>query len=408
MEPEKDLTCHNCGAFVDGAYCSTCGQKHQQQRQSLGQFLKEGFSEYFGVDGRFWTTTKALLFAPGKLTNAWLRGQRTAYLRPLRIYLIATVTFFFLLSLIDPVGSLEEAVEQFTSPDTLTTVADQLTAIDRQITESDARLATHTDTADSLQSVYDQMRVAFVSDSTANSGSTSDLEDRRSELEDVADELEDAIDDAEDEQKDHELKRKRLSLQKDILMTIPPDSLIRPATYDEIASIAFPDGETNINLPSWMPKGKSVDRVNRARSTSEKAQAYTDLGRSIIERLPLAIFLMLPVFALILKIIYIRRDYFYTEHLVFGLHTHAFAFTIFSVSIILTSLLNKVDSLQGVNIVTLLGIGIAILYFVVATKIVYKQSWLKTLFKIFLLSTIYNGVIILAVLLAVILAATLG
>ena len=42
------------------------------------------------------------------------------------------------------------------------------------------------------------------------------------------------------------------------------------------------------------------------------------------------ILLMMPFLALLLKILYIRHDYYYVEHLVFSFHTHSFTFLLFA------------------------------------------------------------------------------
>jgi hypothetical protein len=57
-------------------------------------------------------------------------------------------------------------------------------------------------------------------------------------------------------------------------------------------------------------------------------------GEAIAANLPRAFFLLLPLFALLLKLLYRRRRIFYLDHLVFALHYHAFAFVIMTLMIL--------------------------------------------------------------------------
>ena len=44
-----------------------------------------------------WRTVRAL-FVPGKLTVEYFSGRRSLYLRPVRVFLILNILFFFVLS----------------------------------------------------------------------------------------------------------------------------------------------------------------------------------------------------------------------------------------------------------------------------------------------------------------------
>ena len=115
-------------------------------------------------------------------------------------------------------------------------------------------------------------------------------------------------------------------------------------------------------------------------------------------------FLLLPVFALLLKLVYVRRDWFYSEHLVFALHTHAFAFLVFAV---IAALLGFSGGAAWAGIVSqLLLVGIP-LYFFVAQKRVYGQGWLKTGVKALLLGWVYGFLLVMGMVLAILLASAL-
>jgi len=114
-------------------------------------------------------------------------------------------------------------------------------------------------------------------------------------------------------------------------------------------------------------------------------------------------FLLLPVYALILKLLYNRRDWYYTEHLVFGLHTHAFVFITFTIARLLSVLSGEAVWAQALAALLILY---APFYTLIAQKHVYRQRWLKTIVKSFLLGNIYGFVLFLGALVTLLLAAT--
>lgn len=52
----------------------------------------------------------------------------------------------------------------------------------------------------------------------------------------------------------------------------------------------------------------------------------TELKNGMINNIPYALFLLLPLFALLTKIIYVNRGLYFGEHVVYALHVHAFTF----------------------------------------------------------------------------------
>ena len=64
-----------------------------------------------------------------------------------------------------------------------------------------------------------------------------------------------------------------------------------------------------------------------------------------VKWMPNAIFLLLPVFAAILYLLYRRTGRFFAEHLIFALHIHAFVFAVRAVSLFLPELLVLIGQL---------------------------------------------------------------
>jgi hypothetical protein len=91
-------SCRNCGAPLAGRYCSNCGQIADVHVPSTRELLHEVLEGLTHSDSRLWATLKCLCFKPGKLTQEFVAGRRTAYLPPFRLYLIMSVAFFLVAS----------------------------------------------------------------------------------------------------------------------------------------------------------------------------------------------------------------------------------------------------------------------------------------------------------------------
>jgi len=99
-EPAPAHACPNCGADAPHEYCPHCGQAQRDRlRVSLRTLGAEAVEELTELDGKIATTLRLLLFRPGFLTTEYLAGRRARYVRPLRLYLTATVVFFLAFSL---------------------------------------------------------------------------------------------------------------------------------------------------------------------------------------------------------------------------------------------------------------------------------------------------------------------
>ncbi|MBW8049929.1 MAG: DUF3667 domain-containing protein [Cytophagales bacterium] len=97
----------------------------------------------------------------------------------------------------------------------------------------------------------------------------------------------------------------------------------------------------------------------------------------LVENISIMMFFLLPLFALLLKIIYIRRSKFYIEHLIFSLHLHSFTFLMLFLSLLAYIIFSKSFLLYVLLIL--------FVYALFAFKKVYEQRWFKTALKMFLL-----------------------
>ena len=102
----------------------------------------------------------------------------------------------------------------------------------------------------------------------------------------------------------------------------------------------------------------------------------------LVRNFSYSLFFFMPVFAIVLKLLYIRRHQFYTEHLIFSIHLHTFAFLNIFFFLWMDYFLDTFP-------ITTLAIITVPLYLLVAIKVVYQQGWVRSFIKSILASNIY-------------------
>lgn len=109
----------------------------------------------------------------------------------------------------------------------------------------------------------------------------------------------------------------------------------------------------------------------------------------ILELMSWAFFILLPIFALILKLFYLRRNQNYMRHLIFSIHIHSFIFILFTLIVGLYLMFN--GNLETITSILLFTIPV---YFVLALKRFYGQGTGKVIVKFIGVSMVYNVVFI--------------
>jgi len=174
---------------------------------------------------------------------------------------------------------------------------------------------------------------------------------------------------------------------------------------DLVSKAAPPNVVSPAAVPKPSPKPKQIfDEIDReahpkgfAKWVEERAKEKLgpsgDRGdlflRALIQNLAPMVLCCIPLFALVLKILYIFKRRYYIEHLIFALHTHAFVFLSTVVIIGIGFLLAwKAPPAFTPLVCTLLGLTV-LLQLQIAIRKVYRQNWFATLFKFVFGSMIY-------------------
>lgn len=105
---------------------------------------------------------------------------------------------------------------------------------------------------------------------------------------------------------------------------------------------------------------------------------------TVQHQLPKMMFILMPLFALILSISFYRSRLYFIEHLIYTLHVHSFLFLLY----LFIGLIGKISSKVG-DYALGVGIIINIWYIYRSMRVVYQKSRTHILFKFFLLGIFY-------------------
>lgn len=123
-----------------------------------------------------------------------------------------------------------------------------------------------------------------------------------------------------------------------------------------------------------------------ARYVKRKAEYFKAQGdrgatmfwKEVINQIPKLLFLMMPIFAFILKLLYVRRKIYYVEHLIFALHIHTFIFLFLIIPVLIPKWYIVVTTIAGI-----------LTYLLLSIRNFYRQSFIKSFVKFNLLLIMY-------------------
>lgn len=350
----QDKHCLNCGTEVPERYCTHCGQENAVPHESFGHLVKHFVGDVLHYDSQFLTTLKYLLFRPGRLTKEYIAGKRVSYVNPIKLYIFVSFVFFLVFATVmhkehkseDEEHEEKKGKKEHTG-DTVPSVGSVLRTVADSISSANGLREEHieADTTGGNDSVYHYrpLKTAPVAAATTTKTDTAGKVAAKADT----------------------TKHKGTTLEKDETMY---SSL---AAYDS-AQQALPAEERDYWLARWMTR-----RALRMGGSSKG----DEFEEAIKHNAPKMMFVLLPLFALWLKILYRKR--FYADHAIFALHVHCFAFVVLLVTLLLDNFVNT-DKFTGWG---LLLIGI---YVWLALKNTYQQSYRRSFLKTLLLLTGYS------------------
>ncbi len=344
ISPADSPNCLNCGARLRGQYCGNCGQRSRNRLISIWQLLQEAFGDLLELDSRLWRTLLPLLIKPGQLTRDYLEGRRARYMPPFRTYLVLSV-IFFVVAFFDPTDDLSLFFEPEPEP-----TPEEIAAL-----EEEQELAAEE---------YDEHRDAALQ-------KLQKLEAEGKISEDVIKEFEDDDGDG------------------DFIINFG-DENGEDAIFGDCENASISDED---DLPEWVTTRFTDERIKKI-CERNKARGNDNLADAILDNIPVALIVLLPLMAMVLKVLYPLSRRYFVEHLLFFVHFHAFFFLILILQILfarLAGLLGPEDSaIDSIKTLILVATSFYIpVYLYKAMRHVYGQRHLVTVPKYFILSVAY-------------------
>jgi hypothetical protein len=147
--------------------------------------------------------------------------------------------------------------------------------------------------------------------------------------------------------------------------------------------------EFNIDGPEWLKRRLTPERLVHICEEMKK-----DNGRQFLQNLydnvPIALIVLLPIMAFVLKALYPLSRRYYVEHLLFFVHFHAFMFLILTLQILLGRINSALPIPEAIGIIIIVAGSFYVpVYLFVAMRRVYGQGRLLTSLKYLVLTVSY-------------------
>lgn len=320
--------CLNCGEKLLDIYCHHCGQKDLPRRQTIGELIENFIGSFYSFESKFFRTVKFLLFRPGYLPVEYTAGKRESYYHPARAYVFISFVFFLLL---------------FSLPD------------DEDQTKNEAfTLQDKKEFADGMRQMREELKKSGLDSLKVDSIYNASVDE-----EDMADTLNG------DKKIKTSKKRNGFSLTDSDYKSI--------AEYDSAQGV-LPASERD----GWFMRklnSRNIELNQRYKGDDAGKRFTDDFGKAFLDNFSKVLFYLLPIFALLFKLLYIRRDFYYSEHLVFSIYYYNFFYLAASFYLL-------VDYIPVVGGLLTTAIVIwALVYLPLGMKRMYQQSWRKTILK---------------------------
>jgi hypothetical protein len=358
--------CENCGSPLFGDHCFACGQPTKGLVRHFSSILGDFFDTVFNIDSRVLRTIGPLLYNPGYLSLEYFAGRRVRYVTPMRLFLFLSLVAFFAVQ-----GSISYD-EDGDAKGGVHVGAPQRDSFDQAKTPAEVERA--------RKLALDELAKAK-KDAANVPGAVAGIEVAMAQVQRKADRRLEHLAKAEAARK----AGKPAPAEEE----------------DDDVNFRFNgklwDEKTNPIAFAWLPDAanKSLNRrIARARDVLKQSKSEKPVVDAMFNVLPQTLLVMMPLFALMLKVAYLFKRRLYMEHLIVALHSHSFMALAVTLIMGLSWLMGVAPS--GGALETLLGWvrGLTIawipLYLLVMQKRVYAQGWAMTIAKYSVLGLCYT------------------
>lgn len=338
----RGTECLNCGHPLElsNRYCPNCSQANSTKKLSLVDYFDEFFANYISYDSKLLKTLSALLLKPGSITKAYINGKRVSYTNPFRFLLSLAIIFFLILGV---TGNFEQ-MDQMTDSVNIDSF-DLKSTIDTMSFETAEEKEIALSTIDSLN--LGELLVNY--QQAIDSNITSDPAAYFKSI---------------DSNNSPYRVLKKLHFFRNTF------KFGQTKNFDQISS-KFNIEPTNENKLTFA----------LANSLSRIEQQPSLFVRNFISRIPFSIFFFLPVFSFFIWLMYIRKSYTYTDHLIFSFHNTSLLFILLIISYLIDNVFNTNSNWLFMSVFSI--------YLFQAMRRFYEQGVFKTIVKYLSLNAIF-------------------
>lgn len=141
------------------------------------------------------------------------------------------------------------------------------------------------------------------------------------------------------------------------------------------------------------PRDRTAFERRMERGAGKLKDGKWDLKGAITTHMPNAMFVLMPLYAALLALLYRSRRLRYPAHLVFALHAHAFLFAVLAIDEIADLLRATMPALDEAFSYAM--IGSLLVYYPVAMRRVYGGRWRTTVARALVLGNMYPMIVLL-------------
>lgn len=369
----EGIKCANCTTPLEGEYCHHCGQSVHSVLRPVHGLFEEFFETFLHIDGRILHTIPPLFLKPGFLTLEYFSGRRVRYIAPFRLMFVLCLLSFFTMHFAADVisGHINQRHQQSLIVGSASNFDDD-------------------DTADEVNKdlIHKLAALDAARAETIKTGGNAAI---------VA-----QIDSSEQKYRDD--ARLRLGELGKSGVTAPAAASSTPA--------AAPAPEQSHSKPippvhiHWLPEfanqrltvlAQHVQENTHAMfegTAAEEQEARERVIANVFGSLPGTMLVLIPTFALLLTLFYLLKRRLYMEHLIVALHSHAFIFTsllLITLAGMLSTWLKPHAAWTGIVLgVIQLGLMLWVpVYLLIMQKRIYRQGWIMTSVKFWLIGWCY-------------------
>lgn len=387
LTSHEGLHCANCGAPMQGEFCHECGQSIHSVLKPMHHMVEETVETVLHIDGRIVHTLPPLLLKPGFLTLEYFGGRRVRYIAPFRLMFVLCLLSFFVFHLaIDQMT--DKGMVNYRPKVTVTgaTFKDADTPKEvRKVLKRQLKTLPHI----SAFGVLPQHQLDLAAEDMQQNANKRLIELGAAPMPaaSVAANLE--------------------AVKAETRAGNTPVDAVNNALEQESQPVRIgwlPD-VANARLTALGHRLQNNMRAFKNGDPAARDEAKQRMINGVFGTLPPAMFVMMPLFALLLKLFYVFRRRLYMEHLIVALHSHAFMF-LGLLLILLTSMLSTWLHPHAAWTGYALGWVEALLilwiptYLLIMQKRIYRQGWPMTLLKFWCIGWCYFFLLVLALIIA--------